>query len=94
VGSHLVQFRQGLQPAPQPFGEYPAHARALTAQTAIDVFLSNHSEWDGSIEKMKGIRAGNASGSNPFVVGPQAVNRALQVMDECARAQADRFGFP
>jgi metallo-beta-lactamase class B len=68
--------------------------RALTAQTAIDVFLSNHPEWDGSIEKMKGIRAGNASGSNPFVVRPQTVNRALQVMDECARAQSDRFGFP
>ena len=68
--------------------------RALTAQTGIDVFLSNHSEWDGSIEKMNRLRGGGASGSHPFVVGPQTVDRALQVMDECARAQADRFGFP
>jgi len=33
--------------------------RALTAQTGIDVFLSNHSEWDGSIEKMNRLRAGS-----------------------------------
>jgi len=68
--------------------------RTLTAQTSIDVFLSNHAEWDGSIEKMNRLRAGTASGSHSFVVGPQTVERALQVMDECARAQSDRFGFP
>jgi len=68
--------------------------RTLTAQTGIDVFLSNHSEWDGSIEKMNLLRAGSPSGNHPFVVGPQTVERALPVMDECARAQSDRFGFP
>ena len=68
--------------------------RALAAQMPIDVFLSNHAEWDGSIEKMSRLRAGSASGANPFVIGPPTVSRALQVMDECARAQADRFGFP
>ena len=68
--------------------------RALAASMPIDVFLSNHAEWDGSIEKMKRLRAGGASASNPFVIGPGTVDRALQVMDECARAQSDRFGFP
>jgi metallo-beta-lactamase class B len=68
--------------------------RTLTAQTGIDVFLSNHSEWDGSIEKMNRLRAGTAPGNHPFVVGTPTVDRALQVMDECARAQSGRFGFP
>jgi hypothetical protein len=38
--------------------------------------------------------AGASGGSHPFVIGASAVDRAMRVMDECARAQSDRFGFP
>ena len=38
--------------------------------------------------------AGASGGSHPFVIGASAVDRAMRAMDECARAQSDRFGFP
>jgi metallo-beta-lactamase class B len=65
--------------------------RDLTRRLPIDVLLSNHSGWDGSLVKMKALAAAGPGGSNPFVTGPQVVDRSLQVMGECARAQSDRF---
>ncbi|MEO7337020.1 MAG: MBL fold metallo-hydrolase [Caldimonas sp.] len=76
---------------------YSANAermRVLATRMPLDVLLSNHAEWDGSIAKMTALRAAGASGRHPFVIGSAAVDRALQVMDECARAQSNRFGFP
>ena len=67
--------------------------RGLAESTPIDVLVSNHSEWDGSIAKMNALRAARPGGQNPFVIGPQAVGRSMQVMGECARAQAARFGY-
>jgi metallo-beta-lactamase class B len=65
----------------------------LAARLPVDVLLSNHSEWDGSIAKMNALRAGGAGARNPFVTGPQVVGRSMQVMRECARAQEGRFGY-
>lgn len=65
--------------------------RELTAKMPIDVLLSNHAEWDGSIPKMNANRAAGPDGRNAFVTGPEAVDRSFQVMGECARAQSDRF---
>jgi metallo-beta-lactamase class B len=66
---------------------------ALAAKLPVDVLLSNHSEWDGSIPKMNALRARAAGAPNPFVTGPQTVIRSFQVMDQCAQAQAGRFGY-
>jgi metallo-beta-lactamase class B len=65
--------------------------RRLAMQLPIDVLISNHSSYDLSIPKMKAIAAAHGVGPNPFVIGPAAVGRALQVMGTCARAQEDRF---
>ena len=59
----------------------------------IDVLVSNHSEWDGSIARMNSLRVAGAGAANPFVTGPQVAARSLQVMGECARAQARRFDY-
>ena len=67
--------------------------RALAARMPIDVLVSNHSDWDGSKAKMNALRAAGPNGANPFVTGPQVVGRSMQVMGECARAQAERFGY-
>jgi metallo-beta-lactamase class B len=67
--------------------------RALAASMPIDVLVSNHSEWDGSIAKMNALRGAGAGAANPFVTGQQVVGRSMQVMGECARAQAGRFGY-
>jgi metallo-beta-lactamase class B len=75
---------------------YSANAERMedfAARMPIDVLLSNHSEWDNSLAKMNALRATGAAGPNPFVTGPRGVERALQVMSECAEAQAARFGY-
>ena len=55
----------------------------------IDVMLSNHAGYDGTVAKLDAIRKG--ASSNPFVIGNDAVVRGLEVMGECAKAQRDRF---
>jgi metallo-beta-lactamase class B len=67
--------------------------RAFAASMPIDVLVSNHSEWDDSIAKMKALRGASAGDANPFVTGSQVVQRSMQVMGECARAQSRRFGY-
>jgi metallo-beta-lactamase class B len=66
---------------------------ALAHTQPLDVLLSNHPDWDGSIPKMAALRAGTSGGSHPFAIGPAAVSRAMRVMSHCARAQAGRFGY-
>ncbi|MBK6007257.1 MBL fold metallo-hydrolase [Ramlibacter ginsenosidimutans] len=75
---------------------YSANAERMATMAGklpVDVLLSNHSGWDGSLVKMKALRADGAAAPNPFVTGPQPVIRSFQVMDECAQAQALRFGY-
>ena len=65
--------------------------RQLAAQLPIDVMLSNHASFDNSFPKMKEMRAAAPGAANPFVIGTAAVQRSLQVMGACARAQSERF---
>ena len=60
----------------------------------IDVMLSNHSNIDGSQAKLTALRQQPAgAAANPFVIGTPVVERALNVMGECAQAQRDRFAM-
>jgi len=59
----------------------------------IDVLLSNHSGIDGSQPKLAALRQQPSAAANPFVIGTPAVERALNVMGECAQAQRDRFAL-
>jgi metallo-beta-lactamase class B len=63
----------------------------IVKEQGIDVMLSNHSGFDGSLEKLEAYRKQNGAEPNPFVMGTPAVLRALNVMGECAEAQRDRF---
>jgi metallo-beta-lactamase class B len=50
------------------------------------VFLSNHSEFDNAVSKIK-ILAGRKPGeTNPFDLGVDAVGRYFKVTEECAEA--------
>jgi len=62
----------------------------LAEQQKVDVIISNHSGYDGSLEKMAQLRE-QPGASNPFVIGTSGVTRALKTMGECARATRDRF---
>ena len=53
--------------------------------------LSNHSGYDGTVEKLAGRASQGAAQNNPFVLGTPTVKRSLTVMNECARATRDRF---
>jgi metallo-beta-lactamase class B len=63
----------------------------IVRSEAIDVLISNHPAFDGSLAKLERIRREAGAAANPFVIGTPAVLRALTVMGECAQAQRERF---
>jgi len=63
----------------------------LARTLPVDVLISNHPNFDSALAKGKLRAERGASGPNPFVIGPEAVARSLQVMGTCGRAQRDRF---
>ena len=66
---------------------------ALAQRENIDVLLSNHPGYDGTVAKLQALRSNPASAGNPFVMGTPNVVRALNTMGACARAQLDRFAM-
>ena len=64
--------------------------RRLAAEWGIDVPLSNHPSYDGTVAKLK-ARLSAPNGPNPFVSGQPVVDRAMRVLNACARAQRARF---
>ena len=64
--------------------------RKLAAEWGIDVPLSNHPGFDGTVAKLK-ARAATPTGANPCVSGQPVVDRAMRVLNTCARAQRARF---
>jgi metallo-beta-lactamase class B len=61
----------------------------IAREQGIDVMISNHPGYDGTMDKLATLRQGAAA--NPFVLGTDAVVRGLQVMGACAKAQRDRY---
>ncbi len=64
--------------------------RQLSAKWGIDVPLSNHPGYDGTVAKLK-ARGTAPRGTNPFISGQPVVDRAMRVLNTCARAQKARF---
>lgn len=58
-------------------------ARAIVREQNVEVFISNHPTYDGTVERLQRMAAG---GPHPFVMGQDYTLRALTVMHECARA--------
>jgi len=67
--------------------------RTVARARSIDVPLSNHPSYDGTVVKLR-ARESDPSGPNPFLTGQASVDRTLQVLGECARAQKTRFLMP
>jgi len=63
----------------------------IAEQQGIDVMLSNHAGYDGTIAKLDARKNRDPGDPNPFVMGTPNVVRALNVMGECAQAQKDRY---
>src|SRR5215831_16284872 len=57
----------------------------LAAKENATVLMSNHSEFDNAVTKIKLLAARKAGEPHPFELGRQAVQRYFKVMDECAQ---------
>jgi metallo-beta-lactamase class B len=57
---------------------------AAAAAANATVFMSNHSEFDGAVSKIKILAGRKAGEPHPFEVGADAVARYFKVSEECA----------
>jgi metallo-beta-lactamase class B len=80
-------FNFGPDPARfAAYAESAARFREIATQAGADVLLSNHTDYDGSKEKLP-LLATRAPGTpHPYVVGTESVRRYLTVANECAQA--------
>jgi metallo-beta-lactamase class B len=60
-------------------------AERASSRTAT-VLMSNHSEFDNAVTKIKMLAARKAGEPHPFELGSAAVQRYFKVMEECAQA--------
>jgi metallo-beta-lactamase class B len=70
------------------FDTYIASQRKISAAAAAanaTVIMSNHSEFDNAVTKIKLMAARKAGEPHPFEVGRDAVGRYFKVMEECAQ---------
>lgn len=65
--------------------------REISAKWHIDVALSNHPGYDGTVAKLRKREIANPGSVSPFVIGQPAVDRAMRVLNSCAKAQKERF---
>lgn len=64
----------------------------LVREHRVEVLLSNHPSFDSTVAKLNQLSSARpADAPHPFVVGTDAVLRALTVAGECARANRARF---
>jgi len=63
---------------------------AVTRRLGVDVEIQNHPLYDGFGAKLERLTRRTAGDAHPFVVGPDAYQRFLAVMGECARAELER----
>ena len=57
----------------------------LAASRNATVLMSNHSEFDNAVTKIKMLAARKAGEPHPFELGRETVQRYFKVMDECAQ---------
>ena len=76
-------------PRPENFTPYIASAqrfRAIAAKAGADVLLSNHTMYDGTIDKVRALASRKRGEPHPYVIGTPSIERYLTVAEECAKA--------
>jgi metallo-beta-lactamase class B len=64
---------------------------AAAASTHASVLMSNHSEFDNAVQKIKMMAARKPGEPHPFDIGEKAVQRYFTVSGECAQAERLKF---
>ena len=75
--------------SPEAFRTYIQSAerfRKIVEQAGADVIIANHTNFDGSKEKIPALAARKSGAPHPYVVGRDAVKGYLTVASECANA--------
>jgi len=70
------------------FETYIASQRKIAAAAAganATILMSNHSEFDNAVTKIKTIAARKAEEPHPFELGSEAVARYFKVTEACAQ---------
>src|SRR6185295_12016547 len=70
----------------QTYSNSARRFKEITAKAGADVLISNHTIVDGSKTKMPALERRKPGEPNPYVIGKDAVQRYLTVVDECAQA--------
>lgn len=60
--------------------------RDVVRTAGADVLISNHTAYDGSKAKLPAVKQRKPGDPNPYVIGPERVQRYLTTVDECAQA--------
>jgi len=60
--------------------------RALAKAAGADVVIANHTNFDGSKQKLPAMARRKAGDPNPWVVGTESVDRYMTVAVECSKA--------
>jgi metallo-beta-lactamase class B len=68
------------------YAESSQRFRDIAARAGADVLLSNHTDYDGSKEKLPALATRGPNAPHPYVVGTDSVRRYLTVANECAQA--------
>ena len=63
----------------------------VVAKSGADILLSNHTIFDGSRTKLPAMATRKAGDPHPYVIGNGAVQRYVEVAQECARANLLRL---
>lgn len=64
---------------------------AAAASANATVFMSNHTEFDNAVPKIKMLASRKPGEPHPFEVGKDAIARYFAVTGECAEAAKLRF---
>lgn len=68
------------------YAESAERFRSIAVRAGADVLLSNHTDYDGSKQKIPALATRGPGDTHPYVVGTDSVERYLTVAHECALA--------
>jgi metallo-beta-lactamase class B len=70
------------------YADSAARFKDIAAKAGADVYLSNHTAFDGSKQALPKFATRKPGDPNPYVVGKDSVQRYMTMAGECARAGA------
>lgn len=77
----------------ESYADSAARMARISEQAGVDVVLSGHPRRDGTLPRLAALRDRMQDQPHPFVRGPGSLE-LFAVLENCARAQAERFAVP